>query len=754
MALLAECRTLILDRLTGVIGDALGKMGEELTEQAMVSEVNERREVLLDAVMLVRDGRSELETRFRNSFREVFQRRLFPEDAAAASAGSSAPLELSLVSEDSLLGTLEVGKLAQRAGSKLDPEQVLGIRARLATLIDRDWFDETRHPASPDAVFEALTEALDEFSPRPEVKSALLGALEPHVSRDLNDLYSAVNDRLRTGQILPVIKPQVVGAGGRRSMVGAASGAGAAQDEASGGRDWQRGGEPAGGAPSNAHGHSAGHPGAQGAMPPGHGGQGAPDQAAWAGAVMAEFQHAMSEAQSGSAGGRRQVARMLANPSIFGAADIPLEPVGSPLVASLTDLQRDVPDAALQVPAIAQRLREEGSPLDQVTAEIVSLVFDYIYSDRRLPDSIKQQLLRLQVVAVKAALLDRGFFARRQHPLRRLIDRISDLGADPDADTATGSELLAGLSGVVDRVIASFVTDLVVFETGLAEVEALALTEVERRAAALANEQRQAALREALGIATHEARIEIERRLDRDVPEFVSQFLKSWWTEVLARARCSRDPEAGAQAWDVGIRAADYLVWSVQPKQTEEIPRLASVLPGMMRGLNRGLDLIELPAAERQTFFDELLSTHTQVIAAAKKRVAPGQRSASHASVRLQADGTVRFVPPANETVRAVRPPVSDTELADLRRGQRLDIRESSGVRTLKLAWISPARTLYILSRHPHESLTFESHELAARLKDGRIVPSADVITVEKAIDRVTGDASDSIIRATSAAAA
>jgi hypothetical protein len=258
---------------------------------------------------------------------------------------------------------------------------------------------------------------------------------------------------------------------------------------------------------------------------------------------------------------------MLSNPAAFGVADIPLAPVVAPLVDALTDLQRegDLDGGSTQLPAIVQRIRAQGSPLDQVTCEIVALVFDYIYSDRRLPDSVKQQLLRLQVVAVKAALLDRGFFARRQHPLRRLIDRISDLGADPDADTASGAPLVSGLGCVMDRVIAEFVTDLSVFEDALLQVDALAREEGERRTAKRAQALREAAMREALAIARDEAWVEVERRLDREVPAFVRGFLSKWWVDVMARARCSRDSEAGARAWEVGVRAAEYLraPWSL-----------------------------------------------------------------------------------------------------------------------------------------------------------------------------------------------
>ncbi len=55
-------------------------------------------------------------------------------------------------------------------------------------------------------------------------------------------------------------------------------------------------------------------------------------------------------------------------------------------------------------------LVSQGTPLDQVTIELVSVVFESLNNNDRLAAAIKGQIARLQIVAVKAALLDRSFF--------------------------------------------------------------------------------------------------------------------------------------------------------------------------------------------------------------------------------------------------------------------------------------------------------------------------------------------------------
>ncbi|MEI7446549.1 MAG: DUF1631 family protein, partial [Burkholderiales bacterium] len=215
--LLEECRGVILQRLGEVVSQALNRMSDELTAEALRSFRSDQQQLLLDAVMLVREHRMEIEHRFRRSFGDIFERRLFAMDSGAAAASESAGGELSLVSDEVIRDRLSVDRVIGRAKSRLDPDEVLGIRARLGALLDRDWFDEGRHPVSPEAIFEALKDALAELSPRAEVRVALLDAFEPHVSQNLNGLYAAVNERLRSNQVLPKIRPQVqVAPGGAR----------------------------------------------------------------------------------------------------------------------------------------------------------------------------------------------------------------------------------------------------------------------------------------------------------------------------------------------------------------------------------------------------------------------------------------------------------------------------------------------------------------------------------------------------------
>ena len=727
--LLEDCRELVVSRLCKVINEALKKISDDLTESALKSGRREEQQAMMDAVSIVRQNRHEIEVRFRKAFIDCFERRLFSKPPVEAKE-NGAEIELSLVDDSVLSDQLAVDRLVHRTRGKLDPDEVLGIRARLAALLERDWFEEGSHPAAPEAVFEALKSALCDLAPKHEVQTALLDAFEPHVSANLNQVYTTVNDRLKSHRVLLKIRPQapVNKSAPRRADGGEAKGGAAGASAATG-----AGGDAAG---------VMGNP--MDALPVG--------AADFAGSDLAmAFNATMQQLAMGVPAARLSAARMLTDPATFGVADLPMPAAQPRLIDSITNLQVSTKEAPLASPQLlaelVERARDKGSPLDQLTVEIVSLVFDYIYADKRLADVIKQQLLRLQVVAVKAALLDRSFFARRQHPMRRLIDRISELATDPDTDVAPQAPIVKGLEELVEWILANFDQDLAAFAQALERLEGLAAEEAERRAARLAQLTLEAERADALASAREQAMTLLLDRSDESSPEFVRRFLKEWWSLAMARASVSDDP-AVMRAADA-LQVAEALIWSVAAKLPEEISRLASLLPRLITGLMRGLKMIEMPDAPREVFFNELLRVHTKAIEAAKQshpQRTAGMRAVSR--IRMRSDGSIQYTPPrqGEEVVRPLPAPAADEPstlgaramlAADVQRGDRIEVDEEGETKRFKLAWISPSQKLYILSRFPDEARSLNSAQFAALFESGKARVVERRSTVDRAIDMI-----------------
>ncbi len=724
--LLEDCREIVVSRMSRAISEALEKMSDELTALALKKTKREEQAILLEAVSLVRQHRPEIELRFRRSFVDVFERRMFRRGAATAGT-PDLDSELALVDEDEVESRLAVTRIVSRSSSKLDPDEVLGVRARLAALVDSDWFEEDSHPASPEAVFEALKIAVNSLAQSKEIQSTLMEAFEPYVSSGLNRVYANVNETLKSNHVLPRIKPRAVvsrpQAPKPQAAVSAATGNSAGQVQDGAGA-W--------------HGGSGAGQGGAGAVQ-GGGGAGPGRQQMQ---LLETFEDLVRQLQEGRGDARRDAARILSDPQSFGVADLPLPAVEQPLVEAIDSLQQFAAGEVAVSGALLEELLEQahnkGSSLDQMTVEIVAMVFDYIYQDKLVPDLIKQQLLRLQVVAVKAALLDRSFFARRQHPMRQLIDRISEIATDPDSEINPASPLLVGLREIVDAVLANFDRDLAVFESALRRVDLISFAESERRASQLAELTREAQRAETLAVAHDAARSEIRARCDEATPEFARDFLDGWWAQVMADARMR--PNAMDSDFEDMIALCEQLLWSVAPKSPDEIPVLAAMLPRLIGGLMRGLQVTAISKEEREKFFNDLLQWHAKSISAAKEAPA-GARTRTAQVLSVGADGAVRFDPSrrSSTAAAALQEPLgslAESMLDDAARGDQLDLTLEDGtVARVKIAWIGPSRKLFALTRYPDIARSIGRRELADLFAGGRASWIDNTSATDRAID-------------------
>jgi hypothetical protein len=740
--LLEDCRELVMTRLDKLVNDALSSMGEELTTVALSTSKREEQQALLEAVSIVKQHKGEIEQRFHRSFADIFEKRLFNNRGSNEDKVDADPVELTLVDDDVIRDKIAIDKLVHRAKGKLDPDEVLGVRARLAALLEREWFDENLHPAAPEAIFEALKSAIGHITTQATVKAALLDAFEPHITANLNAVYMNVNSRLVSNRILPKIRPRVVGAANTRPKNRGAEDVVEAFDKYAPIDQMAQNGF---GAADLGSGETVDHA-----------------------TLMGLYQQMSQQLMNGAPSAKMSAARMLSDPMIFGVADLPVPSAQPPLLDALSSLQlgmssRDSLAMTVEdlVASVTAQAKDKGSPLDQLTVEIVSLVFDYIYADKRVNDVVKQQLLRLQVVAIKAALIDRSFFARRQHPMRKLVDRISDIGSDPDADLSQDGELYSSVTRIIDRVLGDFVDDLSVFEQALAALEEAAQAEQLRRAEYIAELTRESQAKEELQLALEASKSDLQQRVVGGHPEFMRTFLLRWWAPVMASCKITLGPVGSDldRQYEAGLRTAEWLIWSVEPKSPNDVPKLAALLPKLINALIRGLQRVEIPDEERETFFNQLLQKHTEAINNAKEMPADKKQPVSGESkdnkfggkfiakqpnegqtastVQMQEDGTLKFSPaPTSADAASLTVNSTEMQLQHFVRGMLFDLKEIDGTfKRVKLSWISPARTLYVLSRYPGDSRALDANEFVGLLDSGRAKLVEDAAPLDRAMD-------------------
>jgi hypothetical protein len=217
--------------------------------------------------------------------------------------------------------------------------------------------------------------------------------------------------------------------------------------------------------------------------------------------------------------------------------------------------------------------------------------------------------------------------------------------------------------------------------------------------------------------------------------DVVSGFLEQRWTTVLTFAYSIEEQKPGA----VGnaTRAMDDLIWSVKPKPTQEQRKaLIARLPRLLATLNKWLDAIKWQDAERLQFFARLAEYHASIVRAPIELSPERQLELAVEAAQQDALRQVELENAAAEREQARRQALSP--LDGLERGMWLEFRDADGARKVKLAWVSPMRTLFIFSGAGRR----EAFSLAAdKLVDALHAGTARVLAIDGVVGQVLSEA-------------
>jgi hypothetical protein len=651
--------------------------------------------------------------------------RLAPQAAPARTMAAS----LDLVPLEEIDSRLALGALARPFEIQY-ADQLATLAVRLGMLVGRGVLRADSNPFRPDVFLGAIDDAWREFEPEADAHGLVQPLLRPDIVFDFAPLFDALVAALRKeGQPGSVDAYRI-----QRTDDGAAAKAARAGQRAALAEQLRKlfgddGGEdgvplipdlptlPSSGGgwrPSGAGAFAPAPVAAQGAQPaagfaPG-GGQGEPaTQAGWPAAVQGML---------AQLGGTAPLLDVLAR----------IEPAlaeGAPTAAA-------TPHNVFYLPRLKQSLPQGSLPRgDERTLDLLSRVFETVLLDDAIPPRTRDLLRVLQVPVLKAALLDKNFFFEHDHPARRLVDLMSRVGWDQrdDAEDPLFQTMRRSVARVGEAQPEAFASAVAELEAGIAADETA-------REAALAAPVANALKRERHEVAARQARDAVALRVQAgDVNEVVSGFLEQRWTTVLTFAWTIEDVRPGA----VGdaTRAMDDLVWSVKPKATpEQRKSLISRLPRLLATLNKWLDAIKWQDAERLQFFARLAEYHAAIVRAPIELSPERQLELAAQAARQDALRKVEMENAALEQAAARAAEVSAVD--GLERGMWLEFRTGEGARKVRLAWVSPLRTLFIFSgAGRREAFSLPAEKLAAALNDG----SARVLAIDGVVGQVLSDA-------------
>ncbi len=294
--------------------------------------------------------------------------------------------------------------------------------------------------------------------------------------------------------------------------------------------------------------------------------------------------------------------------------------------------------------ALAGQLGNKADAPDRLTIDLIGLVFEFIMHDELLPPAIRQQLARLHLPFLRAAVLEPFLLHEADHPARSFLDRIGTVGAGMRRGEALNDAIGGEVARLIDRVLGGFDQDAAIFSDAERELDHFVGKLVQGSDAAYgalvevidaeASGARFSAVRSALAALL--APLQPDPR--------IAEFINTVWIEVIL---CQRD---GADA-----ELLPELIWSAQEKATPaDRAALVRTLPDLVRRVRGGLELLGMSPPESKAALDKLVAVHMDVLG---KRIAPGTPSMGLDWLRLH---FARFDAAGTLSARA---PVASAEL-------------------------------------------------------------------------------------------
>jgi hypothetical protein len=649
--LLKECQTLAIERLSGSVSAMLDKVDDTLWALADHTHERELRDLYIAAKDKALEKRKPIEEEFRRNYLAEFGNRVHPDRKQRQdfSRFDLSTLELGLVNDEDLEETIKVNEMAAKLRRYCE-EELNALDQRIGVLIGDANLQGEGNPFSPQAICSAYKHTCRHIEASLKVRMIFHKLFDDHVLDDVRSIYKDLNTLLIERSILPKIRYGV-----RR----AAGGTGA------------RPGLPVGGAPGTATagvGPPAGMVDAGYAADPAGGGEQdfyAMLQGLVAMNVQAGQFGAAAPGGAGLIGGSVPGVALGVGPAAAGAmVQVPgLPPImggpvgagrapalsgggmpvggihmpqrllqGAELIGSLTRLQQGdmgvivggptTLDASVLASGTTNVVRELkstqlGTNVDQTdgtTMDIVAMLFDQIFGDKRIPYALKVLIGRLQIPVVKVAVLDKKFFSKKSHPARRLLDTLGEFAFGLDENFDQNSPVYKKLEDIVQRLLDGFEEDIEIFETLHGDLLTLVREENQRAENAAKEAARKIAYMERLEVGKAVAQFEIKARAETTrIPQLVLKFLADEWVKLLllAHARHGKDSDA----WKSALETMDLLIWSANQKQSvAERRKLAAMLPGLLKRLQAGLQGIGTNPDSRKQFFSRLMRIHTKVI--------------------------------------------------------------------------------------------------------------------------------------------
>lgn len=662
-SIIDNCRMAVSRGLGMLCENYFEKLDDALYKLADKADSNDLQTRYFDSMREVRKEREGIEQSFQKNVESGYENFWYPgSKSVKATIRKEIDFDnLSLIESDVLEEELAISTMVAR-GDNLCVRELYAIEQRFGRLRNGASVDSKNNPLSPEKICNAFKASVDVLAVDIPIKLVIYKVFEQEVVSHLDDVYAGINELMRDSGILPSLKPKI-----RRSKVMAAT-------------SGRRVGEDAGKGGPVAD-QVAGSSGADEATielfdtlrqlltsVPQRPSDDAVFNADLPKAETVQVIEALSALQTIDAAGK--------------SFDSQLESSGqADLKASLLQQIRKIAGDA-SIGSVKQ--------IDHDTIDMISMLFEFILDDPKIPDAMKVLLSQLQIPIIKVAILDKGFFANRSHPARRLLNGLAHAVVGWSDDKSRSKNSLYGMvESIVRRVLSDFSEDMQLFIDLADELEGFCKQEQRVSEAAEKRVSQIASGKEQLGMAKRRVKTEIDKRLKAvdDMPLAVVNLLNDGWRDVLTLHFLRHG--AKSSEWQDALNAMDSLIDTVQPKQdTKERERIIGEIPGLLEFLRKEMDDIQSDKHLMSRLFKDLEKVHIECMRGNK---VPADLIAGKEALQKALKPKEEGKPEQPKRESDLRESPKYVKLAkDIPLGSWFELREKGGVKSrIKLLWRS-----------------------------------------------------------------
>lgn len=269
------------------------------------------------------------------------------------------------------------------------------------------------------------------------------------------------------------------------------------------------------------------------------------------------------------------------------------QPVFDQKLASAGEPRNVIADVVGQL--LGQKSPGKPQSLEQNEENIINLVamfFDQILADEALPVEIQSLLCRLQIPILKVALRDKSFFSNPDHPARKLINRITEIGIGFDNSKPLERDpLFRKIIDIVQAINRQYKADDNIFAELQTQLNTVAERESKKSSIVEQRTTQTESGKSRIKHARNAAQSALYSKLKNvDLPEVVRDFLTAHWLQVMIITYLKQGAES--TEWISNEQTVTDIIWMCQEHtDARSLQRRERLMPELLDRIEKELEV-------------------------------------------------------------------------------------------------------------------------------------------------------------------